>query len=142
MGAIDCTHIQIQSTGGPIAEVFRNRKGTFSINVQCICDSKMRFTDIVCRWPGSTHDSRILENSCIYSKFENGLIDGLILGDGGYPLKKWLMTPLSNPNSIPERSILFNIIFSNYYRYFPCFFKDTINAILQLACLLKNVLDC
>ena len=87
VGAIDCTHVQIQSTGGPIAEVFRNRKGTFSINVQCICDSKMRFTDIVCRWPGSTHDSRILENSCIYSKFENGLIDGLILGDGGYPLK-------------------------------------------------------
>ncbi|KAG0434988.1 hypothetical protein HPB47_018746, partial [Ixodes persulcatus] len=33
-GCIDCTHVRIKSPGGDDAEVFRNRKGVFSINVQ------------------------------------------------------------------------------------------------------------
>lgn len=34
-GAIDCTHIRLSSTNfGGIAEVYRNRKGYFSLNVQ------------------------------------------------------------------------------------------------------------
>jgi len=34
LGAIDCTHVKIQSPGGNNAELFRNRKGYFSLNVQ------------------------------------------------------------------------------------------------------------
>ncbi|KAH1021511.1 hypothetical protein HUJ04_011016, partial [Dendroctonus ponderosae] len=34
VGVIDCTHIKIESPGGSDAEVFRIRKGYFSINVQ------------------------------------------------------------------------------------------------------------
>lgn len=38
-GCIDCTHIKIQNPGGPDGEVFRNRKGYFSLNVQvCLND--------------------------------------------------------------------------------------------------------
>lgn len=33
-GCIDCTHVRIKSPGGDDAEVFRNRKGYFSLNVQ------------------------------------------------------------------------------------------------------------
>lgn len=33
-GCVDCTHIRIDSPGGDRAEVFRNRKGWFSLNVQ------------------------------------------------------------------------------------------------------------
>ncbi|KAM7309719.1 putative nuclease HARBI1 [Ixodes scapularis] len=33
-GCIDCTHVRINSPGGDDAEVYRNRKGVFSINVQ------------------------------------------------------------------------------------------------------------
>ncbi|KAH7961883.1 hypothetical protein HPB52_013099 [Rhipicephalus sanguineus] len=33
-GCIDCTHVKIKSPGGDDAEVFRCRKGYFSINVQ------------------------------------------------------------------------------------------------------------
>ena len=40
VGAIECTHIPIQSPGGDMAELFRNRKGFFSINVQAINDDK------------------------------------------------------------------------------------------------------
>lgn len=34
IGAVDCTHIKIQSPGGDDAEIYRNRKGVFSLNVQ------------------------------------------------------------------------------------------------------------
>ncbi|KAH7973310.1 hypothetical protein HPB52_024118 [Rhipicephalus sanguineus] len=33
-GCIDCTHVPMKNPGGEDAEVFRNRKGYFSINVQ------------------------------------------------------------------------------------------------------------
>lgn len=41
VGLIDCTHIPIISPGGDNAELFRNRNGFFSINVQAICDHEL-----------------------------------------------------------------------------------------------------
>ena len=49
IGAVDCTHIAITSPGGDNAELFRNRKGWFSINTQAVCDSTLRIRDIVAR---------------------------------------------------------------------------------------------
>lgn len=107
IGVIDCTHIKIQSPGGPRAEIFRNRKGYFSLNCQIISDSKNIITNMVSRWPGSAHDSNILQNSAIYRRFQNNEMDnGILLGDSGYPLKNFLMTPLNNPRDRGEA--LFN----------------------------------
>lgn len=107
IGCIDCRHIKIQSPGGDNAEYFRNRKGYFSINVQAICDANLRIIDVVSRWPGSTHDSQIFRNSAIYARFETEQMnDGLLLGDSGYPVKKYLITPLLNPRNQVEQ--LFN----------------------------------
>ena len=49
IGAIDCTHIRIQSPNSNIGEKFRNRKGYFSINVQAVCSSRLQFLNIVAR---------------------------------------------------------------------------------------------
>ncbi|RZC32673.1 DDE Tnp 4 and/or Plant tran domain containing protein, partial [Asbolus verrucosus] len=57
VGTLDCTHVKIQSPGGPNAELYRNRKGYFLLNVQAICDSKLKIRHIIARWPGSLHDS-------------------------------------------------------------------------------------
>jgi len=51
IGAVDCTHVPTQSPGGVDAEIHRNRKGYFSINVQLISDSRGLITDVVARWP-------------------------------------------------------------------------------------------
>ncbi len=59
LGAIDCTHILIQNPGGVNGELFRNRKGYYSINVQVVCDDKSQITNIVARWPGSTHTATV-----------------------------------------------------------------------------------
>lgn len=79
IGAIDCTHIKVQSPGGDDGEIFRNRKAYFSINVQVICDADMRILDIVARWPGSVHDTTIYNNSRIRARIENGEFPNSIL---------------------------------------------------------------
>ncbi|KAF9799187.1 hypothetical protein SFRURICE_006447 [Spodoptera frugiperda] len=45
IGCIDCTHIKIRSPRGLSSEVYKNRKGFFSINVQVVARSaiKQRF---------------------------------------------------------------------------------------------------
>lgn len=98
IGAIHCTHIKISSPGGNNAENYRNRKNFFSINVQTISDDQLMIQDIVARWPGSSHDSTIFFNSSIYRRLEaKEFGNGLIVGDGGYGVKSYLLTPLLNP---------------------------------------------
>nr|XP_039269133.1 putative nuclease HARBI1 [Styela clava] len=98
IGAIDGTHVPIIAPAAN-EHLYICRKNFHSLNVQAICDENMIFTDIVVKWPGSSHDSFILQQSNIYDKFESGQFgNSLLLGDSGYPLKKWLMTPISNPN--------------------------------------------
>ncbi|KAK4887402.1 hypothetical protein RN001_003673 [Aquatica leii] len=102
VGAIDCTHIKLQSPGGDNAENFRNRKGYFSLNVQAICDSKTCFVDVVARWPRAVHDTHIFNNSAIMM-FESGEMGShLLLGDSGYPLRSYLLTPIDEPRTEAE----------------------------------------
>jgi len=99
IGAIDCTHVKIISLGGLDGEIYRNRKGYFSINVQTICDADLRIQNIVCTFPGSTHDSTIFNHSSIRGRFERGeMSNSILVGDSGYGLKNYLMTPFLNPN--------------------------------------------
>lgn len=53
--------------------------------------------DIVPEWPGSEHDSRIFQNSRVYMRYREGRLDGMLVGDGGYPLLPFLLTPINNP---------------------------------------------
>lgn len=103
IGAIDGTQIPIKSPGGENAEVFRNRKGFFSINVQAVVDADGCFTNVVCRWPGSTHDSTIFNNSRLCADFEAGNINGMLLGDNGYQCRRYLLTPFLNPATVSQR---------------------------------------
>lgn len=104
IGAIDCTHVRIQSPGGDNAELYRNRKGYFSWNVQVIGDSQLRICDIVARWPGSTHDQTIFNASSVKTRLENGHFhNSVVLGDSGYGVTNYLMTPLGNPRSRAEQ---------------------------------------
>ena len=61
VGAIDGTHVEIQSPGPFIEYAYVNRKNKHSINVQAICTANRKFINIVAKWPGSTHDSRIFK---------------------------------------------------------------------------------
>ena len=96
VGCVDGTHIRIQSPSEQEYE-YVNRKGYRSLNVQLICDADCRIINCVIKWLGSTHNSRILKESAIFREFEEGQHKGIILGDSGYALKGWLMTPVFAP---------------------------------------------
>lgn len=104
IGAIDCTHVPIQSPGGDDAEIYRNRKGYFSINVQLISDQTGYVSDVVARWPGSVHDSTIFDNSHLRAQLECSTAEGYLIGDGGYPCRRYLLTPVPNPVTVAEKA--------------------------------------
>lgn len=70
-----------------------------------MCDDKLIFLNVVAKWAGAVHDSRILRNSALFRAFESQQppLQGLILGDGGYMLRPWLMTPIRNPTTPSQR---------------------------------------
>ncbi|XP_052248633.1 putative nuclease HARBI1 [Dreissena polymorpha] len=99
IGVIDGTHVQIQAPS--IDEpMYVNRMGYHSINTQIVFDHNDMIMDVVARWPGSTHDSRILRGSGLWQVFDRNLLpqnDHFLLGDSGYPCKRWLLTPYVRP---------------------------------------------
>ena len=103
IGAIDCTQVPIQSPGADDAEIYRNRKGFFSINVQLVSDPTGYISDVVARWPGSVHDSTIFDNSKLRAMLETQQLGGCLVGDGGYACRRYMLTPLNNPSSAAER---------------------------------------
>uniref|UniRef100_A0A3B5KFM0 Putative nuclease HARBI1 n=1 Tax=Takifugu rubripes TaxID=31033 RepID=A0A3B5KFM0_TAKRU len=129
IGMIDCTHIHIQAPHEREWE-FVNRKGRHSINVQLIGNADLQIINCVVRWPGSVHDSRILRESHIYHRFQQNTPDGILLGDSGYPLLCWLMTPFATVTSNSQQN--FNYAHTSTWETI-----ERINGILKprFACL-------
>lgn len=75
-----------------------NRHHTKSLNVLFCCGPRNEFFFIHPRCPGAWHDARVLKDSSMWSSFESGLNPipgGVILGDSAYPVRNWLIPPLS-----------------------------------------------
>ncbi len=94
IGVIDCRHAHIQAPHAREWE-YVNRKGRHSINVQLVGNADLVVTNCVLRWPGSVHNARILRASHLFQRFQQTAPDGILLGDSGYPLLPWLMTPFA-----------------------------------------------
>lgn len=98
--------------------------------MQVIGNHDLKIQNIVERWPGSTHDSFIFDNSSIKNRMEREeFYPGVLLGDAGYKLETYLLTPFRNPQTDQER--LFNRshiktrnsveqLFGVWKRRFPC----------------------
>ncbi|KAL2095531.1 hypothetical protein ACEWY4_007679 [Coilia grayii] len=64
VGAVDGTLVPI-ITPHEDGHLFISRKGYAAINTQVICDHQGVFLDVVARWPGSTHDAYVFQDSAI-----------------------------------------------------------------------------
>lgn len=82
-----------------MSEIYRNRKGYFSLNVQTVASPDLRILDVVARFPGSVHDQTIWNNSDVKRKLEAGLYgqNSIIVADGGYQNTRHIVTPMQNP---------------------------------------------
>ncbi|KAK9730379.1 DDE superfamily endonuclease [Popillia japonica] len=125
-GAIDCTHVPII-------------KPSLHVDAQR---------------PGSVHDSRILKRSNIFGKMRRRQQNGLILGDEGYGITPWLLTPYRNPttpqeiayNTLHKRErVIIERCFGQLKRRFPVLQHqirlniDKIPSVIVSAVVLHNV---
>ena len=105
VGAIDCTHVNMECPQADLATDYCDRKGRFSIQVQAIVDANMKFLDINCGWAGSVHDSRIFSMSKVYDDRKdyfngpkvnvNGIhVPEYLVGDTGYPMSPHMLIPV------------------------------------------------
>ncbi|XP_052818496.1 putative nuclease HARBI1 [Mya arenaria] len=97
LGAIDCTLIPI-STPTTHEASYVCRKGYHALNVQAVVDTKLRFIDAVLRWPGATNDATFFEMSGLKDYLEANAV-GVLLGDSGYALRNYLLTPILRPTA-------------------------------------------
>lgn len=105
VGAIDGTHVRCSPHEENESD-YVNRKGFYSINVQAVCDSEGKYTNVVARFCGSTHDSFVLKHSNLWTAFEEQHVPvgNIILGDSGYPCRPWLLTKFPNPVNNAQKS--------------------------------------
>nr|CAI5828336.1 unnamed protein product [Callosobruchus analis] len=106
LGAIDCTHVAMLP---PHEEEhnYLNRKNFHSKNIQMICDYDLKILNVNAQYPGATHDSFIWSQSAVKQHLEAAYNEGdrnmWLIGDSGYPLQPWLITPFHNPpQNTPE----------------------------------------
>ncbi|XP_069502377.1 putative nuclease HARBI1 [Ambystoma mexicanum] len=97
IGVLDCSHMELVVQHA-VELVYRIRKQYHSINVQMVRNARKMITHCCARYPGSTHDSMVLQNSVLPRYMEqHAARRAWLLGDAGYPLKLWLLTPVMNP---------------------------------------------
>ena len=134
--AIDGSHIPIKCPpGGKEAnKQYHNFKGFYSIIVLSLVDAKYRFLWNSVGATGNTHDSTLFQSTDIYEKLTDGklhfekahkvkecAVPPLILGDGAFPLKAWLMKPFGSAN-VTEMQRNFNYRLSRARMVTECAF--------------------
>jgi len=111
VGAIDGTHIPIMA---PVdyQGSYINRKGFHSLQLQAVCQHKLKFTDCYVGQPGSVHDARVFRLSPLGQEIEGGTklfpTDGHIIGDSAYPLSKTLLTPYRDTGNLTSMKQTYN----------------------------------
>ncbi|XP_018311308.1 putative nuclease HARBI1 isoform X2 [Mycetomoellerius zeteki] len=108
LGAINGTHIRIQKPKEH-AENYLNRNGHYSIHLQAVCDSTLKFIHCYAEQPGSMHDMCVFWLSDIPSMYTEKFFphDSHLIGDAGYALQKHVMVPYDN-NDLSGAQINFN----------------------------------
>ena len=74
-----------------------NRKGFFSINCQPTCSANMMITNVVARWSGGTHDSRIFKEFRLNDNFVSRQAQWVLIVDVGYDCLPYMMTSIARP---------------------------------------------
>ncbi|XP_042968605.1 protein ALP1-like [Carya illinoinensis] len=107
-GAIDITHIMMTlPTMDSTDDIWLDHEKNCSMILQAVVDPEMRFRDIITGWPGSLSDALVLRSSGFFQLCEEGKrLNGkevelsqrkelreYIIGDAGFPLLPWLLTP-------------------------------------------------
>lgn len=111
LGCIDGMHIQIKPPKEH-PQSYVNRKGYHSVILHAVCIYNMMISSCYVGWPGSCHDSRVLRNSPLWNEGEQACGVHHILGDGVYPIRRWLMTPYRDTGNLSPVQRRYNFVHS------------------------------
>ena len=104
--AIDCTHVPIKAPSDH-PEQFVNRHRYMSINMQMVVNHRGSITNISARWPGSCHNSRILQETFLQDPIESPALGKYyLIDDSGYANQLHLLMPYTEPQINDEKEIL------------------------------------
>lgn len=105
-GVVDCIRFEIESPRISDGYDYLDESHMYSVAAQIVVDRNMRILNVSTGYTGGFSDSHVLKLSRIYTEVvSNGLFDGqslllhgievpfYFIGDLGYPLKTWLLTP-------------------------------------------------
>ena len=100
IGGIDGSHVRMecltrQMPDGMDKEIFRNRKGWYSLNVLVFGGYDHRIYDLVVNAPGSFHDSAIFRMSMMKPYIRRLYPKVQVLGDSAFALTDTVITPYS-----------------------------------------------
>ncbi|XP_071566235.1 putative nuclease HARBI1 [Temnothorax nylanderi] len=107
IGAIDGTHVAIWPPNKEREHLYINRKLYHSLNVLIVSDFNGKILFVNSGHGERNHDARVW-NASILSRhlerqFQNGRTNAWLLGDSGYPLLPYLLTPkLRQPDGSPS----------------------------------------
>ncbi|XP_050840201.1 putative nuclease HARBI1 [Serinus canaria] len=102
LGLVGAMHVALRAPADN-EPLFRNAANFHSINMQVVCDRRGHITNVVAKFPGSCANATVLENSALARLMEGSRPEGVwLLGDGSYPLKPWLLTPIAGPRGAAE----------------------------------------
>ena len=101
VGAVDGTHFEIRKPSINPEDYFYFKSSCYTIQCQVVVDISWKFIDVSVDMSGSTHDIQVSKRSALYHKaVHENLFDPVfshvgfcLIGDNGYPLLPWLMTP-------------------------------------------------
>lgn len=108
-GCLDGTHVPVKAPKKDEGS-FLNRKQRHAINVMGVCGPQFELYFLSANHGGRCHDSRVLKTTKLWTKFERGDLPfpgAVLLGDSGYPLRSWLMTPILG-NTDDRNTLRFN----------------------------------
>ncbi|MCO5546808.1 hypothetical protein L7F22_000244 [Adiantum nelumboides] len=124
-GALDSTFMVMDLPTGEPADVWLDRNRNFSMILQAVVDTELRFLDVCVGYPGSLNGAQSLKESSFYKKCDSGqrlngdlvqagdyAIQEYVVGDLEYPLLPWLMRPYKENQLTPPRGFYNEILSS------------------------------
>ena len=131
-GIIDCTHVPVRSPKEN-KEQFIDKDGDVSLNVQAIVNHQGAFTNLISRWPGSIHDTRVLKESDLQQVLDLHMMGKYyLLGDQGYKCQANLLTPYATEETdekehynliLSKTRVKVECVFGQFKRKFACLSK-------------------
>mmetsp|Transcript_14261 Transcript_14261/g.34632 ORF Transcript_14261/g.34632 Transcript_14261/m.34632 type:complete len:288 (-) Transcript_14261:90-953(-) len=115
IGAIDgwLVPIEMPRNTPNQGDYFSGHYQRMGLNIQAICDSKLRFIYFTVSAPGKTGDARAFSRLEKLSEWIDTLPEGLFVGgDNAYPLSSRLLCPYSGHERFEEFKRTFNYFFS------------------------------